>query len=141
MSINISTSTSNVRFEVYDRLKKAFNHLSSTLRTRLTDEMLWELNIDHILVDLENETERGGPYFLPMSQDCMDSLNKRPEFAIEFDEESSSVWCFTDSDIVHMAYQSQLHDRTDDSDWRAWQGSHWQPRLYVGPTSIVLILV
>lgn len=139
MSIDMSTSTSSVRLEVYDRLKKAFNHLSSMLDAHLTDEILHTLAVDHVQVDLENETERGGPYFLPMSQECMDSLNKRPEFAITFDEEwSSSVWGYDDADTVHMAYRNQLYDSNDESVWHAWQGSHWQPRLYVGPTSVVL---
>ena len=128
MSIDMSTSSSSVRLEVYDRLKKAFNHLSSMLDAHLTDEVLCKLAVDHVQVDLENETERGGPYFLPMSQKCMDSLNQRPEFAITFDEEwSSSVWCYDDADTVHMAYRNQLYDSNDESVWHAWQGSHWQP--------------
>lgn len=90
MSIHLSTSTSSVRLEVYNRLKEAFNHLPILLDAHLSDEMLHKLAVDHVQVDLGNETGRGGPYFWPMSQTGMDGLNKRPDFAITFDEEWSS---------------------------------------------------
>lgn len=102
------------------------------LDAHLDDALLYELGVDHVQVDLEDETEQGGPYFLPMSQERMDNLDKRPELAITFDDEwSSSVWCYDDSDTVNMAYREQLYHSNDETAWSACGATHWKYRWYV----------
>lgn len=102
------------------------------MNAHLEDTLLCELGIDHIQVDLEDETQQGGPYFLPMSQESIDSLDKRPEFCITFDDDedlSTSVWDL--SDVVHMAIRAQLYHDNCDGCWRACDQSHWQSQWYV----------
>lgn len=128
----MSRGGSTTRSEVYKRLKKAFYRFSDSLDAHLDDALLYELGVDHVQVDLEDETEQGGPYFLPMSQERMDGLDKRPEFAITFDDEwSSSVWCYDDSDTVNMAYREQLYRSNDETAWSACGATHWKYRWYV----------
>jgi hypothetical protein len=130
--IDMPIQTNILQQDVYRRLKKGFNRLSAMLSVHLEDTLLYEMGVDHIQVDLEDETERGGPYFLPMSQERIDALNRRPEVDITFDEDwSSSVWCFSDAETVHLEFRNQLYSNIDESAWKAWEGSHWQPRLYV----------
>jgi hypothetical protein len=127
--------------DVYRRLKKGFYQLSDSLNTHLKDNLLCEMGIDHIQVDLEDETERGGPYFLPMSQERMNALNRRPEVDIIIDEEwSTSMWDITDSHVVHFGFRSQLHENIDESTWRAWEDSNWQPCAYVAAHQRLLYL-
>jgi hypothetical protein len=128
----MSTASGSARSQVYKRLKKAFTRLSDMLNVHLEDTLLREMGVDPKQIDLEEETQRGGSYFLPMSQERMDSLNKRPEFSIVFDDEmSSSVWCFSDGDIINLAFRSQLLYNNDESSWQAYEASHWRPRSYV----------
>jgi hypothetical protein len=118
--------------DVYRRLKKGFYRLSDSLDTHLKDTLLCDMGIDHIQVDLEDETERGGPYFLPMSQERINALNRRPEVDITIDEDwSTSMWNITDSHIVHFGFRSQLYESSDESAWQAWRNSYWHPCMYV----------
>ncbi len=108
------------------------NQFWKLLDPHLDDTLLSDLSVDHIQIDLENETEQGGAYFLPMSQERIHSLNKRPEFAITFDpEESTSVWCYDDADAVHMVYRGQLCDSNDETPWNACDATQWRFRLCV----------
>ena len=101
----------------------------------LGDTLLREMGVDAIQVDLEEETRRGGPYFLPMSQERMDSLGWRPEFCIEFDDDRTIAdrhWY--DAYQTHAAFRDQLRHPDDVSTWEAagaLQGTCWQPREYV----------
>lgn len=104
------------------------------MNAHLEDTLLCELGVDQIQVDLEDETQRGGPYFLPMSQESIDSLDKRPEICITFDDGDdgddedllNSPWDL--SDAVHMAFQAQLYDDNCDGCWRACDQTLWQAR-------------
>lgn len=127
------------RSQVYNRLKKGFNQFSDMMNVHLENTLLCEMGIDSMQIDLEEETERGGPYFLPMSQERMDSLNKRPEFDITFDDEwSNSVWNFCDGDIINLEFRDQLTCSNDESSWQAYEASHWRPRWYIPPQGCFL---
>jgi hypothetical protein len=116
--------------DVYRRLKKGFHRLSDTLSTHLDDTLLCDMSIDHIQVDLEVETRRGGPYFLPMSQERINALNKGPNVDITMEEGwSDSVWSLSESYQVHFGFRSQLYDNIDETVWQAWENSHWQPSV------------
>ena len=124
---------SNMRqADVYRRLKKGFYGLSDTLSTHLEDTLLCDMGIDHIQVDLEDETERGGPYFLLMSQERINAINKGLNVDITMDEDwSDSVWSLSESYEVHWGFRSQLHENIDDRVWQSWENSHWQPSMCV----------
>ena len=119
--------------EVIKQLCKGFKRLKGMRNVHLDDKFLYEMGVDHVQVDLENETKRGGPYFLPMSRERISSLSKRPKFSIEFDDEwSESVWDFHhDASIVHTTYKSQILESNDESTWCALDSSPWRFRVYV----------
>jgi hypothetical protein len=133
----MSTTPRSARAQVYQRLKKLFWKLSGMMNAHLEDTLLCELGKDHIQVDLEDETQRGGPTSCgTMSQESIDSLNKRTELCITFDDDddddedlSTSVWDL--SDVVHMAFRAQLYHENCDGCWRACDQSHWQSQWYV----------
>ena len=129
--VEMDANSGSVR-SLYYRLKKAFRDLSGLLNVHLEDALLHDMGVDFTQIDLEEETDRGGPYFLPMSQACMDSLDKRRGFSLAFDDEmSDSIWDFWDANIIHREFQDQIYYNNDESTWQAWQRTHWQPRLYV----------
>ena len=128
----MSPSTRPSHSEIYKRLKKGFKRVSGVYNVHLDDTLLAEMGVDYVQVNLEEETERGGPYFLPMSQARISSLNKRPEFCIEFDDEwSTSVWDYTDTQQIHTQYECQLYHSNDESAWNALDDSGWEFRMYV----------
>jgi hypothetical protein len=43
-------------------------------------EALAELSVDVSVADLHEETAQGGPYYMPISQSRLQSLDQRPEF-------------------------------------------------------------
>ncbi|KAF7506618.1 hypothetical protein GJ744_011550 [Endocarpon pusillum] len=127
------------REEVYRRLKKGFNGLSGLFKIHLDDALLDEMGIDHVQIDLEQETQRGGPYFISMSQERMASFNKRPAFHVEYDKEwSSSVWSFGASVDVHREYQNQLYHSNDKSPWCELDNSSWQYQCRQGSYEMLL---
>lgn len=101
------------------------------LNVHLEDTVLRELGVDSVEVDLEEETLQGGPYFLPMSQDCVNSLTMRSEVDIHFDDEfSESVWCFSDADQIQLEFRNQLYHSKDECGRKAIESTHWQHRGY-----------
>ena len=98
----------------------------------LEDAMLREMRVDAVKIDLEEETIRGGPYFLPLSQEHMDSLDQRPEFRLHFGELSPSIGWYYDADHILSAFQHQICSCSDDGTYLgAWEGTRWQLREYV----------
>ena len=97
----------------------------------LEDALLREMGVDAVQVDLEEETRRGGPYFLPISQERMDSLDQRPDFHLPLDDMCLSPWWFYDADTICNTFISQLYCNNDGTCSEAWEGTHWRPRLYV----------
>lgn len=127
----MSANNSAAVAEVYHRLKKGFNQFSRMMNVHLDDALLQEMGVDPLLINLEEETERGGPYFLPLSQEHINTWIERREFCIEYDDEMDSpITSFSDGDFVHLAFRSQLlyNNNGDVSSWAAYQSSHWRPR-------------
>jgi hypothetical protein len=125
----MSLNNRSARSQVYKRLKRGFNQFSAMLDVHLEETLLHEMGVDSAQFDLEEETERGGIYFLPKSQECMDSLDQRSGFRIDFDNTiSQSIWDFSDGDIINLAFRSQLYYCKNGSASEAWEDSHWQPR-------------
>lgn len=113
--------------DVYRRLRKGFKQFSQMWNVHLDDALLHEMGVDPLQIDLEEETERGGPYFLPMSQECINKLDRRLGFCIEYDDPMNSpVEAFDDGQIVDFAFRNQLLLNNDESSWAAYQSSHWQ---------------
>lgn len=86
-AVKMSANFRSARLEVYRRLKKGFKEFSGMMNIHLEDTLLREMGVDPMEIDLEEETQRGGPYFLPLSQERMDSLDMRSELSLTFEEE------------------------------------------------------
>jgi len=127
----MSDSNFSARRQVYKRLKKGFKQFSNMLNVHLQDAVLREMGIDPMQTDLEEETERGGPYFLPMSQACIDSLDNRPAVDIAFNDEwTDSSWNFYDGDFINLGFRGQMFSCNEENPREAYEASHWRPRRY-----------
>lgn len=101
------------------------------LNVHLEDILLQRMGVDAIQIDLEEETQRGGPYFLPMSKEHMNTFQNRPETCITYEnDEYRSVWNFNDGNTIILAFQNELDVCTDKDAWEGWRGSHWRLRTY-----------
>jgi hypothetical protein len=122
---------SSTASQIYKRLKKGFKEFRAMSNVHLEDALLREMGVDAVKVDLEEETKQGGPYFLPMSQERMASLDQRPDFRLHFGELSDSIWWFYDADHILTTFHDQLFQTKDETCSQAWEGTHWQEREYV----------
>jgi hypothetical protein len=126
----MSSSGGSTRSQVYKRLKKGFREFSDMFNVHLEDGLLREMGVDALCIDLEEETTRGGPYFLPLSQERTDSMNTRPDCRVTIpDEISSSIWSFGDADMVYLGLEGQLY--YNEGEKETWEDTHWEPRWYV----------
>ena len=134
----MATEGDSARDQVYKRLKKGFRQFLDMMTFHLDDSLLHEMGVDPILIDIEEETRTGGPYFLPMSQARLDSLERPSEESrIHFDDEFSDPdgdW--SDAYYSCNSIESQLPYTETDINRRAiYQGTQWYPRRYVSASS------
>lgn len=93
------------RWPVFNKLKEAFREFERMSDFHLNDTLLREMGVDPVLIDINEETRTGGPYFLPMSQSRLEGLEPNediklkmcdgcpiPEFDLDFpDDEPMSI--------------------------------------------------
>ena len=115
------------------------------LNHRLEDTLLRDMGVDPTQIDLEEETERGGPYFLPMSQEHLNSLGKRREMSLTFvygddDAPPRPGWDIAETDSLICEFKRELDQKVDAIDGELWEGSNWQPHWYalVHGSSLIL---
>ena len=60
-------------------LQGVYVKLKNTLDPNVNQSRLYEMGIDTTLVDLQDETEKGGQYFRPMSLNRWQMLSRNPK--------------------------------------------------------------
>lgn len=69
---------------LFRMLQEMVVNLQSILGPNIDQSTLREIGIDTTLVDLKEETQSGGVYFRPMSEDCWRKLEMEPEPDFKF---------------------------------------------------------
>ena len=77
-SEEMESSTETRRGLLFQKLQTLYLDFETTLDQRFESNMLCERGVDAVQIDLVDETFKGGVYFQPMSQERLDSLEKRP---------------------------------------------------------------
>lgn len=92
---------------------------------------LFDQGVDGCPFNLVEEATWGSPYFQPMSQECVNTLDKRPDFEeIPFGEDDS--WPSEgDAHWVRVAITDQLDRQKDEPEdvedlWRAIEFTSWE---------------
>jgi hypothetical protein len=96
----------------------------ATLNPHLDVEALAELGVDVLIADLHEETARGGPYYTPIPQSRLQSLNQRPEFDPGFSLDDDQ-WNSSDGCTLLRAFYEQTTESRDSSLSRAYEKTRW----------------
>jgi hypothetical protein len=86
-------------------------------------EALAELGVDVLVADLHEETVRG-PYYTPISQSRLRSLDQRPEFDPGFSLDDDQ-WDSSDGCTLLRAFYEQMTESRDGSLFRAYEKTIW----------------
>lgn len=114
----------------YENLKQLYKTLRARLDPHLSVLALAELGVDVSMVDLYKETSRGGPYYLPMSQSRLQSLDERPNFVPGFSMDDYQ-WNHSDAYTLLRAFYDQMTRSGEDSLFRAYEKTKWCPKRSV----------
>ncbi len=114
----MTTPPAGRRVQSYSVLKQLFTTLRTSFEFHLNESALSNLGIDASQVDLHEETERGGPYFLPMSQSRLQSLDNLPEFKPNLSLDDNQ-WSWSDACALEYAFYAQTNSSKDHSLWSA----------------------
>jgi hypothetical protein len=87
--------------------------------------MLYERGVDTAEFALTKATLEGGVYFLPMSQERLNSLDKRPPM-YEIPFSPVRYTSEADSYMVQAAIIDQINQSKDDDLWKALQHTEWE---------------
>jgi hypothetical protein len=121
----------NVRRDImYKKLKAQFNLVSATLDPHLDLGTLAENGVDVAFVDLQRETQQGGPYFSPMSQERLESLDQRPRFDVSFWMEDEE-WNYSDGHILSGALGDQMLLSVEGARYSAIEMTKWHLKMPV----------
>ena len=117
-------------FESYTKLKQLFKTFQDALNPYLDSSALEGLGVDVSMVDLHDETARGGPWYLPMSQSRLEALDERPDFCPGFmmDDEK---WNEPDAYVLLHAFYKQLTEPKGNSSFQAYRRTKWSPKRSV----------
>jgi hypothetical protein len=118
------------RVSCYKKLKTQFYFLRAILDPHLKLDTLAEIGIDVSFVDLHQETQEGGPYFLPMLQSRLESFHQRPDFEVWFMMEDDE-WNYSDAGVLSTAFSNQMLHGQEDSLFRAIDQTQWRLRTLV----------
>lgn len=121
------------RQKLYEKLKGQFRVLRATLNPHLDVTTLADNGIDATLVDLHQETRDGGAYFLPMTQNRLDSIGQLAPFRNLFQLEDGP-WQYSDAIASASEFQELLHSRKDKTFFPAIKASNWRDK-----TSVLLL--
>jgi hypothetical protein len=117
------------RQEILERLKLLLHEFKATFDPHLDPAALHELGVDAVEFDLENETERGGCYFLPMSQERLAAEGQRQDLKLNFwhkERPTGWKWLMEDARTIQGALIRQVGDReTDENAPSALQTTRW----------------
>ena len=118
----------NSRKRLRDKLQTLFLTFRNSPDSIFDDVVLKQMGVDSCEFDLIAATPRGGMYFRPMSQECLNVLVKRPDMQrIPFwpDQWRPSA---EDSYMVQDAINDQLRtSRVKNDLWTAYESTQWEP--------------
>ena len=114
----------------YAKLKHLYKTFRATLNPYFDVSALAELGVDVTMVNLHDETARGGFYYLPMSQPCLESLNERPDFDPDFCMDDHQ-WNQFDACTLFRAFSEQMWDSKGRSLDHAYDKTKWRPKQSV----------
>jgi hypothetical protein len=118
------------RRQVYKRLKRGFKQFSNMMNVHLQDAVLRDMGVDPIQIDLEEERECGGPYFLPMSKARL-NLGCRLAFDLAFDDEwTDSSWNYYDGGLINRQFRYQMFSCNEENPHEVYKARHWRPQWY-----------
>lgn len=112
------------REQSYRNLSHLFNTFRASLNPHIDVEALAELGVDVSVADLHEETARGGPYYMPISQSRLQSLDQRPEFDPGFSLDDDQ-WNSSDGCTLLRAFYEQMTESRDGSLFRAYEKTKW----------------
>jgi hypothetical protein len=98
----MSGSKEERRKQSYENLKQLYKTLRARLEPHLNILALAELGVDVSMVDLYGEAALGDPYYLPMSQSRLKSLDQRPNFDPVFSMDDYH-WNYSDGYVLASA--------------------------------------
>ncbi len=128
--MQMATSLAERREPSYRTLKRLLLTLRASFEFHLDVLALSELGVDALRIDLQEETERGGPYFLPISQSYLNSLDNRPDFEAGLSLDDFQ-WNWSDAGVLQLAFAKQLLTSRDESAWNALDTTKWRHKEYV----------
>ena len=114
----------------HKRLKTQFYFLRASLDPHLELDTLAEIGIDVSFIDLHQETQEGGPYFLPMLQSRLESFDQRPDFEVCFMMEADE-WNYSDAGVLNHVLFKQMIEGQENSPFRAIDQTQWRLRALV----------
>lgn len=118
------------RQQSYAKLKHIFQTVRTTLNPHLDVLTLAGLGVDISMVNMREETARGGLYYLPMSQGRLEGLDERPEFEPCFCMEDHQ-WNWSDGHALLRAFSQQVSRSKGDSLVYAYKSTKWCPKRSV----------
>lgn len=99
--------------------------LRAILNPHLDVAALADNGVDVSYIDLYQETEHGGPYFLPTSQSRLETLDQRPPFDMLFSMEEVK-WNYSDAHVLDQGFGSQLQESRDGGVFEAIKTIQWR---------------
>lgn len=109
-------------------LRELFVSLESILDPRIDQSTISEMGIDSTLVDLQEETDRGGIYFRPLSQHRLRKICRDPELIetkLSFFK-PGSIPTMYDSYVVFGRICSELYYSQDDGGPPPLESTVWE---------------
>ncbi len=115
---------------LYMKLSDLFMTFRATLNPHLDAITLDALGVDICFIDLSEESTRGEPYYFPMSQSRLQTLDERPDFnpGFLFDEDD---WYCSDGCPLLRAFLQQMTESKNGSAFRAYEKTKWCPKWSV----------
>ena len=121
----------NRREKLVRKLEELFLHFRKCMVSNIDANELNDQGVDSCQFNLVEETRSGSMYFQPMSQECMNTLDKRPEFEeISYGEDDS--WpSEDDAHWARVAITDQLRRQKDEPKkvedlWSAIEFTSWE---------------
>ena len=118
------------RHLLYTKLSHLFMTFRATLNPHLDVIALATLGVDVYFIDLMEESTRGEPYYFPMSQSRLQTLEERPDFDPGFSLDDDDLYR-SDGYPLLRAFYKQMTQSKNGSVFRAYEKTKWRPKWSV----------
>ncbi len=115
---------------LYLKLSDLFMTFRATLNPHLDGTTLEALGVDVCFINLTEESTRGEPYYFPMSQSRLQTLEERPDFNPGFLFDEDDLYC-SDGHPLLRAFLQQMTESRNGSAFRAYEKTKWRPKWSV----------